>query len=453
MKSVKKVFLIFLVCFLCLLNVNFNFAYFYNSSYTDLYLENNGWCVGIPISFKLYNKTDFTNREEIKNKMCDPKDKCRENECLLEKNWRDDDCDECGNCLYFQEMKNHLIKIYNGPIDSLPVLEEFKTNIEGEFNFTFNQPNIYLIDVISSEDSNGKKKENYNDFHIELEVIECKNSKKANENLNLTQNDLNQSENLTLNKVLKDQSFQILEVDNLILDFKGTSILSYDDFDFKKDLDLNLEKTLENSILSFKVDSKGNNFSSLKVFKKIELENESLNYTVYKFDEDIKDWLKIESYIENDNIVFLVENNQIFSIVKDEEKVESISSNSFENVEENGQNNLEDPIFSSKTGFNFSFGFFVKIVLIVVLLGVLVYGFLNFKKRNTYAKYKVDNLSDDNVLDSKFETVSSYTDVYNRTYEYVLKYKDQFSKDQIYRVLDDANVSKDIIDKVFKEVF
>lgn len=128
--------------------------------------------------------------------------------------------------------------------------------------------------------------------------------------------------------------------------------------------------------------------------------------------------------------------------------VEEIDSNT------NNQNEVEEPIIETKLDnipesipIQKESSSFVTIIFILIILLCLAYGGLYFyKNKNKFVKPKTQNKENSNE-------VESYQKTYDMTKAYVIKYKDKYSKDKIYRSLTKSNIPKDIIDKVFLEVY
>jgi len=427
------------------MSINLSFAISYNSSYTDLKLETNGWCVDNQINFKIYNITDYQNKEKIKNKLCDPKDKCAEYECALEKNYRKDECEECGSCLYFNLIKNPKVTIHDGPIDGSPVLKSI-TPSNGEFTFTFTKANGYFIEIEMPKNSNDIPNQKYNDYEEMIIVEECgtKTTQKEEEKLynkSFTYLDSKVLVNITNGKI--ENSSQISVRDDVIL-----------------------TKQLNNTIKTIGITSKEKNYSNINI--KIQVPNIE-NLKLYKYDGKKNDWSEVNNFkIENEYIILEQGDLGIYSVVGEDKKVEVPQNNSIEenipndvNTDTNNNNPTTDeqttddivketitpPEKNNKKINPLHIG---VVVVCVLILGIVFY--FKIMKSDNKSKEK-KNETAENKPEETSHILTTYEQTYQEASKYIDKYKSQYSKDQIYRALKQSGVPNDVIDKCFTEKF
>jgi LPXTG-motif cell wall-anchored protein len=92
----------------------------------------------------------------------------------------------------------------------------------------------------------------------------------------------------------------------------------------------------------------------------------------------------------------------------------------------------------------------------LLLLLVLAFFFMHKKKEHGDLSQELKAKSEESKKQEKqgeSQVLTSYQQIYEHTKSYVLQYKEHYSKDQLFRALKDANVSEDIINKVFDEVY
>ncbi len=413
--SMKHIIFYFLTLLLCISYAN---AGFYNASYTNLNVEKNGWCKDLEITFKVYNETDYSNKEKMLSKLCSASNNCFSNECHLDKNKNKEKCENCSNCYFFREIRNAKVIIYDGPLRSRPILFETKTNSSSEFSYIFKQENQYLIEIISEEDKKGNKINQYNDYEELLSIINC--NIKNNPAIN-TQNSKNQTFNYLNNQI--------------VLEIKNTNINQSSQIQIKDKPQLtNMPKDV---IQSFSVINENPENQYDKIDLKIK-KPEQENFSLLMYNQDKYAWDTISNFkTENGYIIIDNASTGIYSITSPLEKQDDIKSNQSQ-IEQNISNqtnktttvNTKVPAKKSNT----------KTILIILLLGLAVLIFLKFKKKSSSKPQEALEITN---IDLAFE----------KTKEYVNKYKKEFSKDQIYRKLIEAQVPKETIDKVFEEEF
>jgi len=413
-----KKLLIFL--FIILFSINLSYSYKgYNDTYSNMTLESNGWCSGSEIIFTVYNKTNFDNHKSSGNDLC-----------ILNQTPSRDRCD-------ILQTISPKVKIYDGPFDSTPILFDSTTNSSGQFKSSFSSPGKpYLIELTGVA--------NYNDYYEPLfEVSKCMFS--SDVGLNLTK--LN-------TPVLFNQTFTYADIvvginNSIINSSKNISVNVFNNFSQIK------SPSLDGMIKIFEVNSNVSSFSSLKITVPINFVNKS-NLKLYKFDSNLNSWNLVSDYtLVDKNLIISNSGFGIYSIVEQApivvEKVVLNSSTVVENVSEtvvieNTSMSKTVPIVSK----NSSSSNLIWYILIGVILALGIFYFIH--KNNSKKNYHDDSKSD-LVSGDDSEVLSSYNQIYNHSKDYVQKYKSEFSKDQIYRSLKDANISSDIIDKIFKEEF
>lgn len=149
--------------FLLILSMSFITSSFaYNSSYTNISLENNGWCVNYTVTFKIYNQSQFEDKNMYISKH-----------------------------LSFQNISGASVTIYGGPFNSFPILKSTTSNLTGQFNYTFNSSNNYLIKIVPTQI-------HFNSYYKTLLISSCPSSINTT-TLNLTNKSINQSLNKSIN--------------------------------------------------------------------------------------------------------------------------------------------------------------------------------------------------------------------------------------------------------------
>lgn len=416
-----------LILSLFLLSANFVFG-FYNETYTDLYLDKNSWCVGTEVQFKIYNITDFENRRDINAYLCNATDKCYENKCALEANRKKDICEPCEDCKYYNLVEKAKIRIYAGPLDSLPLLYEH-TSPTGEFSYTFNNENSYLIEIITQEDKNENKVQRYNDYQELFPTTICTGLEPV--------------------KVTSNKTFSYINSE-IILELKNTSIENQNEITVRNDITLpsateenkktiTLSGSSEFQSLNLKIKySEKTNQTKVKLVEPVT--NKVTEITNYKYENE---YIIIENAVYGtytvveENIIPevietpLVDETNVNNSILDENPSEEIIEETFTN---NNNNDVKKVSISSSAIKN--------IIYAVVGLGVLILVIFGLSKIKRTPKHE-----------PVVEVLSTYEQAYQETKKYVQQYKKDYLKDQIYRALEKADVPRDIIDKVFKEEF
>lgn len=415
-----KRFFVFILLFMTfILSVNTVFS----DDTRELYLENNGWCPGIDIEFKVYNYSDYLLRDEV-----------------------DDDDDD----IYIRNISDFDVTVYNGPFSSLPVLLETETSKTGTFTVNFPTSNNYLIEIA--------REENYTRYSQSFSVRECRFAQdQEEEELNETEDN---SEEETQEEVTEDKTFYYLN-NKIVLNFIETSIESGNDINVVQADEEYLEEIEVEKPQKFWqgfVISGSQDFGSLNIEYSIE-DGNNIEKLLY-FNPDTETWEEENNFQITDNNVRILDSKlglYAFTGVnipteeelaaQEEEQVIDLS-----NTQSNQSNNDTGQAIRIFGG------------IIIGILGLLGMIFLIFKmviaknkkkeKENDFSDFGKEQDKKDVIDNNKHsEELNSYNDIYKKTKDYVLTYKEQYKKDQIYRALERAHIPKDVIDKVFLEVY
>jgi len=406
-----------------LFSISFSYsAYQYNASWTDLEVYNDGWCANLEIPFTVYNKSEYLIKDQIKDNLC-----------KVNETPEDDKCSE------FETISGN-VKIYDGPfaIEDKKLLDVSLS--KSSFSYTFTKEGGYLIEVFPT----GK----FNDWYVEdFTVLNCK----------LTNYTPDQSqEGIPL---LKNQSFSY-EDSKTIINLTNSGLNSSSDLIVKiyhDPVKVGLG-SLPNTIKIVQILGK-KNFSSMEIISSInDLVKENEIYNVYKYNSKNSNWTKISntSIINNkvtissaeigiyaiaSNKTTIVENVTTTPVTQQIETNNSVTTSSSNTVEEvsNSANEKDTNNTTQKSSGPNKILIYSLIGLLLIVLGGV--GFTKMKKKGEENSGKEEENPENGVL--------SYSSIVSKTQEYVSKYKQQYSQDQIYRALKEANVPKDIIDKVF----
>jgi hypothetical protein len=405
-------------------------GYNYNENYTNLHLETNGWCSNIEMNFKVWNETDYENQEEIERDLC--KKGC-EDDCDGE-----EDCFECDNdCLEYHNIKDAEVKIYNGPMDGMPILLDTTTNSSGEFTYKFNEPNQYLIEIYPDSG-------HYNDYHDTLYIDICKHAQDT------TIKKLNEEENPPEPQDVEfsydDKGFTIALKQTTIND---SSVINIDE-------NIEVSNRLNNTLKIFEITSQNSNFEEIEVIVNIEEMNDK-DVELKKYDSLEGKWNDYTFDITGSTITFTSDDMGIFSIneitkkeeVVEEEINEDQNNEEEQTGEETGEEANEDQDDETEPNSNVTNPLGTKkvvgIIVAITALVILIMFFALKKKKPVTKPIPAPK--------SNKEVLSTYQQTYNKASEYVKKYKENYRRDQLYRSLENVNVPKDIIDRVFSEEF
>lgn len=415
---------------LFLLSANLLNAGFYNETYTDLYLDKNSWCAGAEVQFKIYNITDFENRRDIDAYLCNATSKCYENKCALPANEKKDICEPCEDCKYYNLVEKAKIRIYDGPLDSRPLLYEY-TSPTGSFTYTFNKENSYLIEVISQEDKNGKKVQRYNDYQEIFQIMNCPGIEPI--------------------KVTSNKNFSYINSE-IMLEIKNTTIEAQNEITVRNDINLP-DATEENKKTITLSGPSGFQTLKLKIKYSVPTNKTKINLIepITNKVTQISNYKYENGYLVIENAVYgtyaIIEENLVPEVIETPVINEEINSND-NSGSENNQNYVEEEFTNTNSNndvkkVSLSSSAIKNIIYAVVGLGALILVIFGLSKIKRTPKQQV-------IVP---EVLSTYEQAYQEAKRYVQKYKKDYLKDQIYRALEKGDVPRDIIDKVFKEEF
>ena len=387
----------------------FNSVFAVNSTYTNLKLDTNNWCANLTTTVTIYNASDYDNMSAIKDNLCVG------NETPSE--------DDCSKFNIIQAK----VKVFDGPIEGLPLLFN-KTLTEkdnSKFNITFTNSNNYLVEI---EPTSGK----YNALKKTIFIKDCKFSQKLISQQN------------KIEKKLYNNSFDFNN-EKISLILKNTNINSSSNISVK-DLSITNKSLsiINNTIKIFEIESKLNqtNFSSLTIDVNFNY-NSSSNISVYLYSKN--SWNKINNFKKSNNKIEIDDasfGKYLIQEIKPKPKKSPITKKIVTNQQT--KKNVSEKVVKRDNQYLLYFT-----LLVILLIGFLVFYFMN--KKPSHKKINEEKPTESKV--EKKEILTSYSSVYSSTKNYVQKYKNDYSKDAIYRVLKQANVPSDIIDKVFIEEF
>jgi len=402
---------IFLVLFFLFFFISVN-AYKYNSSWENLVLEEDSWCANLALTDKVYTESNESNKELIKDNLC-----------------KGNETPEEDNCLEFTVVPA-TIKIYDGPLEGLPLLYEGELNSNGEFEYTFLRPEQYLIEIYP-------KSGEYNDYHERLNIEECKITMVGGNNPEI----IEKKEEL-FNSILNypEEKISIELINNKYKKEKK-------DYNILNIINSNNLEKLNNTLIEISITSQNiteNNFKIKFDFSKFNI-SEPQNLKLYKFDLSNNQWVEEKNVnIENKNLILSSGELETYALVNSQVKKELIpkdtnKSNKVNNTTKNNKNthNKNTPVSNSNSPLNI--GVVIGIVIALASLGVVGFFLLSNKPKSLPTK--------------KIEVLSDRDKIYKKTKEYVKKYKHDYSRDKIYRMLKKTKVPKDIIDKVYLEEY
>lgn len=416
-----------LIIILFINNTNLAFSDIYNDSYTNLSLHNDGWCVNIDIDFRVYNQTDYENKREIENNLC--QEGC-EDEC----EWDVENCTECkSGCLKFHKIKDADVTIYDGPFESSSVLTETTTNDNGEFNYRFTEVSQFLIKI-------NPKEENYNSLYTIFQTNPCVH---AQDTIELQNN----------SPIEKDIEF-IYDEMGVTIQLKQTTINNKTDIIISDKSDF--VNKLNNTINIFELTSYNSNYENINIIKTIEnITDKKLK--LYQFNFTNNQWVEKEFTKENSQIKFTSEDMGMFSVVEEVTKQSEVlleednskelnESLEEENNQEKQTKSNQENIVQNNNRTNVNNDSDKTILILIIAVGsIFLVILIGLKHTKTNKKKEIPT--------EHKEVLTTYQETYNRTSKYVKENKDSYRKDQIYRALQSAHIPNDIIDKVFREEY
>jgi len=382
-----------------------------NESFTDIEIDYDGFCPNFDIDFKIYNATEFAIKDEIEDDLCGA-----------------DETPEDDGCSEFTAITGS-VKIYDGPIDGLPILLDTTLSTTGEFTYKFTEGNDFLVQIIPTG--------NYNNLETFIEIQECM---RATNNPNRIVDEVEETIEI------KNQTFSYNNYEH-ILKLEATDLLKADDIN------------ITNVITPL---SKGLPDIDQEYYKIIEIEGASTTFTNFEIETStIEDDVELEILKYNvvtqswgrfdgnpdkkiNRLHFNITQYGIYAVVKKEELIEEIVTI----VEDETQTNetaetfstTEDDIQPIVVEKEISFGDPKIIFGIIIILGgiVLFFAIPRKQKETNYHDYRVQPLN---------------SETYNKTKDYVQKFKVKYNENQIRQSLTKAKIDSVVIDKVLAEEF
>lgn len=389
-------------------------GYYYNDTYSNLSIKQNGWCIDIETEFKVYNETEYDLYKD------------------------DSEYDEYAN------ISSAVIKLYSGPFDSMPLLLDSTTSATGEFSYTFTTANDYLLEIYPTG--------YYNDYYELIAIEECKYSNPAL---------ISNSTSTTTTTILYDKSYLYTDIKILLND---TDMLSEKNLTVKNinGIVQNGLTALENVVKSFSVTGVNTNFSNMDI--EISLVSIDTNNITKGYLYENNSWTEKTIVINENKVTFQNSKYGIYAITSNAiptiESTETPISETPEIVETSSEQTSNAPtsqndatteeVSSSAEEIgsadeiqteSSSSSFMYIVVGIVIILVLGVGGYMATSKKKPV------------VVAPQNEVLNSYNEIYSHAKKYVQTYKDAYGKDQIYRALENVNVPRDIIDKVFLEEY
>lgn len=390
-------------------------GYYYNDTYSNLSLKQEGWCIDIETKFKFYNETEY----EL---------------------YKDD-----GDYNEYANISSAVINLYSGPFDSMPLLLDSETSATGEFSYTFTSANDYLLEIYPTG--------NYNDYYELLAIDECKYS-----NPTLISN----TTSTTTVKNLYDKSYIYTDIK---ISLNDTDMLSEKNLTIKNinGISQNGLTALDNVVKSFSVTGVNSNFSNMDI--EVSLVSVDTNNITKGYLYENNAWTEKTIVINENKVTFqnvkygiyaitsiaipivepvqtpIVETPEIIETTSEQTANTPTSQNEASNEEVSSTSEQIDSINEIQTESSSSSLMYIVVgIVIILVLGVGGYIMFTPKKKPE-------------VITPHNEVLNSYNEIYSHAKKYVQTYKDAYGKDQIYRALENVNVPRDIIDKVFLEEY
>ncbi len=390
-----------------------NLAYGFNPNHNNLSLEINGWCINHPITFVVWEREEYEDRRNIDEKRI---------------------------------ISGEAI-IYNGPFDGMPILLETNLDSSGEFEFTFSREDNYMIEINPSG--------NYNSYQERIELFDCNIEDVPPtiidiEDIVVSEDDyglIDEEINPTSSVIEYPEINAILEIINnpnvnrnqiSLIENTGFEAGSHPQSEYElKTFFIDLEENLEQETIILHITIPQINNIKVKKYNEIlGIWEETPNFNRVG-EEIIIENLEsgIYSIVEFENE--RIENNQIEPQIN---PIDNSNSNQIDNqiIEDEERLVNENEAEEKKL--------FYPIIILVFLIGIATGGFFLYKKKNE------SNNNHNNTADRK-ELIHSYKHIYTRSREYIIQYKDSYSKEQIKQSLKNTNVPEDIINKLFNEIY
>lgn len=391
-----------------------------NENYSDLVLEDEGLCQNYNLKFTIFNTTQFDNKEEIEDDLC-----------------KDDEDPKNDSCSEFDKFNAKII-IYDGPSDGRSELLNIDIKDTNTFNYKFTYPNDFYTEIIPEG--------HYNEFNTKIEVQECRFAEN-NKHLypEITEPD---SEPELTNKTFTYNN------NEYILNLENTNITTEAQIQIQTiDLQTSQHPQIENTIKTFEITTENTQFSKIEIELQEPTLNRNLEIKILKINEMTNSW---EVFIDNpqirqQTIIFETTSTGIFAIQTQEpiiiEPEEPTSTITNENTDTNSQDNTnteDSTIEIDATTDDESFFSTTVIIIIIVILtalaGVGTFLIRQKKKENYHNHREVSS----NPINSE---------IYNKTKQYVQKYRTKYNKEQIKESLTKAEIDIHIIEKVLEEEF
>ncbi len=399
-----------LLLILCSIIILTTTTYAYNSSWQNITLEDEGWCANLPIEYTVYLENE--TEKDIKKEIEDNKD------------------------LNFTKITGKY-KIHKGPFDGTPLLIEGDLE-DSKFTYTYPTTDSHLIIITPTNPKT-------NELEYIHEIVECEAVQKE------IQTNSSQEENES--EPLPDKTFTL---NNIKLNFKETALTNQNEIKLSEITNLTEKNLTELENFNKAINLSTQNFSSLEIIIPIEFNSSLDTIETYKYNKNQKIWTKITSSAneENQELTFTTETEGIYAIQKvtEEPEITEIIQEESETINPENDSSGSNPL--------------LIIVIIVAVPIVLILVFLSMKKKPKKSEEiesiqnqgqtttpKANTQNNQQTTNQEPEKLNNYTEIYNKTKDYVKQYKDNYSKDQIYRALEGANIPKDIIDKVFEQQY
>lgn len=415
----------FILFFLFLLSIQLSYAtHIDNSTHDSLYLESDGFCAGISVPFKIWNLTDYENRDEI-----------------------EDDED-----LNFTIMSGFDVEVFNGSSEIFPLIFNSEADSNGEFSVLFPIENDYRIVIYP----------NSNNFDTLEETFSVETCRFANSQTTTSSNSQND-----INRKYYNQSFFFLD---------RSLKLTINNTDLNSSSNVTLKKLSEQEISNL------NPPSNYFIGEVIDFTLSKENYTSMSMEIsfiDMTNIIKVKKFnspnfedisyqIKNNKIIIPSLTSGIYLFMREEEIVlpeptikeevkpviEDTQINENANTEVNSNlenNNLnETQVSTNKTKSNSITGTIITIVLILFGLGAGGYGSYLLYIKYVKAKTEIDSDKDHN---SKQNIIQSYSEIESRVSKYIKDNKSKYSKESLRIQLEKSKVPKEIIDKVYSKEY
>jgi len=460
-KVIKFIFIIFLI--IATLNM-YNKVYATNSSLnqTGIYLYSNNNCANFPITFRVLNITEY-NKSSKKNI---------------------NNYSSIGIIKY---------TIYDGPLSSLNVLTQNKTNSKGYFNFTFNNTNNYLIHL-EPENKNfsiknvifeiydcgikpGEIKTTYynktfllNNFLIKIinanyevavaPVSIIDNIAKNENNISLKTNTNISIRNYTLlyNFSISNKLTTLpgkVYVGAPITDNNLTSNLAFvlQNNKLQNIKDTKIFEFLNNKYFAFYYNGTGNYLIfGKKTNKSINISNKNntkINFTSLKNNTNKveKNSTKLNTTKNKSNLSKINNNKTNKSTNKIEMKINKKSTIN------NKQENINLSTLKLQEEYQTKKRILLIVFLSLIILIIVAVLIIQSKKSKLHKNRLGKEILPNNENFNQNKNIDSNLSMVTKVKAYVKKYKKNYTKDQIYLALKKSKVPIDIIEKVFKEEF